>query len=83
MPYGTEDYQHLGHVFVSHARFFSAGITMGSAIIGADYWLTTKELSKLEKKVGELQLEVKDLKQEMKQDVAQLQKGINALLQKK
>ena len=56
---------------------------MGSAIIGADYWLTTKELSKLEKKVGELQLEVKDLKQEMKQDVAQLQKGINALLQKK
>ena len=48
---------------------------MGSAIIGANYWLTTKELSKLEKKVGELQQDVKDVKQE-------LQKSINLLLQK-
>ena len=62
-------------MFVSHARFFSTGIIMGSAIIGANYWLTTKELSKLEKKVGELQQDVKDVKQE-------LQKSINLLLQK-
>lgn len=51
MPYGSEDYQQLGLVFVSHARLLTAGAAMGTAFVGVNYLLTNEELGN---KIAEL-----------------------------
>lgn len=81
MPYGHEDYQYLGTWFVSHARFVTVGFSMGSAIIGVDYWLTNKELSKLDKKVGELQQGVSTDLSKLDKKFGELQQEVKDLKQ--
>lgn len=79
MPYGADDYQHLAHVFVSHARFLTAGIVMGSAIVGVNYWVTSGQLSGLTEQLCELKTEVKELKTEVKTEVKELKSGFREL----
>ena len=45
MPYTSEDFTHLGHVFVSHARFLTAGRGLGGAIVAVNQWGTAKQLA--------------------------------------
>ncbi|KAL6760652.1 hypothetical protein V8C86DRAFT_2433423 [Haematococcus lacustris] len=79
MPYGSQDYQQLSLVFVSHVRF-NAGVAAGLAIVGISHWVTTTELSKLDKKMHELKTEFEEYKKDVKTESRELRKDVKTEL---
>ncbi|KAJ9516212.1 hypothetical protein QJQ45_024634 [Haematococcus lacustris] len=75
----SNDYQQLSLVFVSHVRF-NAGVAAGLAIVGISHWVTTTELSKLDKKMHELKTEFEEYKKDVKTESRELRKDVKTEL---
>ncbi|KAJ9516042.1 hypothetical protein QJQ45_024440 [Haematococcus lacustris] len=75
----SNDYQQLSLVFVSHVRF-NAGVAAGLAIVGISHWVTTTELSKLDKKMHELKTEFEEYKKDAKTESRELREDVKTEL---
>ena len=65
MPYGSEDYAHLEHVFVSHRMLLVVGGIMSASAIAANQWFTGIKLKSVTEDVSRIQADMATIKTDM------------------
>ena len=68
MPYTTEDFTHLSHIFVSHARFLTAGLGLGTAIVGINQWGVSWQLTTVKQDMHKIKEDMSAVKKHFKID---------------